>query len=56
MGEKGHCKSRELFFFLIRNENHQLGTGIFVHHRLVSAGKRVQCVSDRMSYIILGGR
>jgi hypothetical protein len=37
------------------NEN-QLGTGIFVHHRIVSAVQRVAFVSDRMSYIVLRGR
>jgi hypothetical protein len=30
-----------------------LGTDFFVHHRIVSAVKRVEFVSDRMSYIVL---
>ena len=33
-----------------------MGTGFFVHHRIVLAGKRVEFVSDRMSYIVLRGR
>jgi hypothetical protein len=36
-----------------RNENHELGTGFFVHKIILSAFKKAEFISDRMSYTIL---
>jgi hypothetical protein len=37
------------------NKNEEFGTGFFVHKRIILAVKRVEFISDRMSYIILRG-
>jgi len=38
------------FFYEEGNKNHQLRTGLFVHHRIVSAVTRVEFVNDRVLY------
>jgi hypothetical protein len=43
------------FFYVKGDENHEFGIGFFVHKRIISAVKRVEFVSDRISYIILRG-
>jgi hypothetical protein len=55
--KEGTVRDREYTFFYGKGqENHQLGTGYFVHQRIVPAIKSVEFVSDRMSYTVLRGR
>jgi hypothetical protein len=44
-----------IIFYAKGNQNHQLGTGFFVRHRIVSAYKREEIISDGMSCIVLRG-
>jgi hypothetical protein len=51
-GTKRVRREKEIitFSYEIRNENNQLRTGFNVNHRIVSAFKRIEFVSDRISY------
>jgi hypothetical protein len=56
VGQRRHCTSRGLYFFLWkRTQKSSTGNRIFVHYRIVTAVKRVESVSDRMPYIVLRG-
>jgi hypothetical protein len=51
MGEGGTERAEDYTFFYGKgNEDHQFGTGLFVHKRIISAVRRIESVSDRMSY------
>jgi hypothetical protein len=41
------------FFYGKGYENHELGIGLFVHKRIISAVKKVEFISDTLSYKIL---
>ena len=52
----GPVREDVIFFLGKRKRKSSIGNRNFVHHRTVSAVKRVEFVDDRMSYIVLRGR
>jgi hypothetical protein len=49
--KEGTVRARDCIVFCGKcMENHQLGTGDFVHNRMVSAVKGVDFITDRMAY------
>jgi hypothetical protein len=57
MEEWWHRTSRRMHIFYEKgNEKHEIGIYFFVRKRIISEIKRVEFVSERMSYIILRGR
>ena len=56
MGKRWQAKSGGLQFFLWkRKRKSSIGKRIFLHHRIISAVKRVEFVSDGITYIVLRG-
>jgi hypothetical protein len=55
--EKGGTERTEDYTFVygLRNGDDKLGTGYFIHKRVISAVRRVEFISNRMPYIILRG-
>ena len=56
MGQRGHSKGRGLYIMSMKKGKKFINCEkIFVHHKIVSAVKRVEFVSYKLSYIVLRG-
>ena len=51
----GTVRAGDYNFSYVKGNKNQLGKEVFVQHRIVSAVKRAEFVSDRMSYIVVRG-
>ncbi|KAJ4443810.1 hypothetical protein ANN_05591 [Periplaneta americana] len=45
-----------LWYYGEGNDHHQIGTRFFIHSRIKLAVKKVEFISDRLSYLVLKGR
>ena len=48
-------RAENYFFSGQGNKSHKLGTGLFVHQRVVTVVKGVEFVGERLKYIVLTG-
>jgi len=55
VGQRGHSRNRGLYFCVEKEKKIFNWEQDFLHHRIESAFKRVEFVSDRVSYIVLIG-
>jgi hypothetical protein len=51
--ERGYGKCRGYIFYHGKKRKLSIGNTTFVHHRIISAVKRMVFVSERTSYIVL---
>jgi hypothetical protein len=56
--DRGGAKpaDKRTILYAKENENHELGTGFFMHKEIISAVEMVEVVGGRTSHVILRGR
>ena len=56
VGQRGHYKTRGLYFPLWKRKLKSIPNRVFILYRIVAAVKRAEFVSDAMLYIVRRGR